>query len=357
MYTLGQRYHGAARRKMKPCGNEGPSSARSGRQAGHKRNRFERPSPLCMRGVKGCLLSGQDYLAKQRHTAEEVTAALEKLMAKHPDAVLIVEDLSSICVTVNMEEEKNADEHLDRMQWDESSRSDDEDIVYPALREGSEIEQERALNAFLHGWEIQSNDSQRRRESQIHIAMQQQALFDGLKIGTWATCKSGVSMRQYAGYCRSSNRPQSMKPIKNRSVSGFRGRRRAIDLVFIQFPFEDLKIFVYVFFLVLNEYVLKPLSMKDMIENGLYISIQGQYVSLGQRRRLLSMENYFLKHRWKLDDTDFLLYTENELRTLHRTFDHLSLKALELLLHRAYGPLLDAKTVKVLEKSLGDCRT
>lgn len=84
--------------------------------------------------------------------------------------------------------------------------------------------------------------------------------------------------------------------------------------------------------------------MKDMIENGPDISIQGNYVSLGQKQHLWSMENYFLIHRWKPEDKSFAFYTEKELRTLHPTFGHLSVKTLDMLLRRANWPSFDRKT-------------
>lgn len=49
-----------------------------------------------MRGVRGCFVCGQDHRANTRYSRDEVTAAINKLKAKHPAALLTVEDFSSI---------------------------------------------------------------------------------------------------------------------------------------------------------------------------------------------------------------------------------------------------------------------
>lgn len=58
--------------------------------------------------------------------------------------------------------------------------------------------------------------------------------------------------------------------------------------------------------------------------------------------------------RWKPDDTSFAIYTEKELRTPHRTFCHPSVKALEMLLCPANGPLFDGRTTQSLELTRED---
>lgn len=92
MYAIGQHCSGAARRNIKLYGSKGPSIARLGRRAGHTPNRFNRLSPLWMRVVKRCFVFGQDHLARQRHTREEVFGTIKKLNAKHPTTLLTVED-------------------------------------------------------------------------------------------------------------------------------------------------------------------------------------------------------------------------------------------------------------------------
>lgn len=58
------------------------------------------------------------------------------------------------------------------------------------------------------------------------------------------------------------------------------------------------------------------------------------------------MKIYFLIHRWKPENIAFACYTENQLRTLHRIFASLFVKALELPFHRADEHSFITKTVK-----------
>lgn len=67
-------------------------------------------------------------------------------------------------------------------------------------------------------------------------------------------------------------------------------------------PFKAFGVVVHVAFLVFREETPMLLLMKNMLENGLVISIQARYVRLGSRRRPLAVENYFLIHSWPLDD-------------------------------------------------------
>lgn len=154
-----------------------------------------------------------------------------------------------------------------------------------------------ALNALLHMRNLQSNVNGQHYESRFHTAMQQQAPFHGLKIDTSASRTSVITMGQYHSYSRTFNSLQPMRPIKNLSVMGVGGKRKAIGVIVTLVPFKDLKIVIDVMFLVLQENVPTLYSMQNMIENCLDISIQGQYVRLGQRRNTLSTKKYFLIHR------------------------------------------------------------
>lgn len=105
----------------------------------------------------------------------------------------------------------------------------------------------------------------------------------------------------------------------------------------------------------MKEHVSTLLSMKYMVENGWDISIQGRYVRLGAWQHPLLMENYFLVRRWKPTDLHCILYTEQELRTLHRSFDHPSVEVLEKLLDGATGSRLERSTMDSVEEIKINC--
>lgn len=50
--------------------------------------------------------------------------------------------------------------------------------------------------------------------------------------------------------------------------------------------------------------------MKDMLQIGLDISLQGQYGSLGSSCHRLMMEKYSLINRRRPDDDPYVFYTE-----------------------------------------------
>lgn len=79
------------------------------------------------------------------------------------------------------------------------------------------------------------------------------------------------------------------------------------------------------------------MSMKDMVTNGLDLSLQNQHISFGKRTQKLAMENFFLIHRWSKEEMPYALYTEGELAKIHRNFGHPSVKSTEGLLKRAGG--------------------
>lgn len=52
-----------------------------------------------MKGGKGCLVCGKEHLPNARHMREKVTAAVNMLKVRNPQAILNVDDLAEV---VNM---------------------------------------------------------------------------------------------------------------------------------------------------------------------------------------------------------------------------------------------------------------
>lgn len=108
-----------------------------------------------------------------------------------------------------------------------------------------------------------------------------------------------------------------------------------IGVVMIQFLFKKLDVFSDIDFLVTEENIPTFMFMKDMVDNGFDISVQDRYVSFGEKRHPLILENYFPTYRWTPQDLPNAVYAEQELRTLHRPFGHPSLRALRNLIQCA----------------------
>lgn len=64
------------------------------------------------------------------------------------------------------------------------------------------------------------------------------------------------------------------------------------------------------YFLIIIESITYLLFLKHMCTDGIDISIQGRFISLGTLKQTLSFEKLFLIHRWSLTQLPFALCTE-----------------------------------------------
>ena len=85
-----------------------------------------------------------------------------------------------------------------------------------------------------------------------------------------------------------------------------------------------------------------------MLDNGLDISIQKKIIPYEGREQELILENYFLIHRWKPEEIYYSMFTEQELKRLHRSFGHPTVNALVNILRRAQPD----KTNKNIEEAI-----
>lgn len=108
----------------------------------------------------------------------------------------------------------------------------------------------------------------------------------------------------------------------DRSLKGICGRTLPVGTATIPIPFADLDLIIDVKFRIINEDCPSLLSLRDMKENGRDLSMQNNTISYKHKIHGLIFEDDFLKHKWKADDMGCVLYTEKELRRLHRVFGH-----------------------------------
>lgn len=101
-------------------------------------------------------------------------------------------------------------------------------------------------------------------------------------------------------------------------------------------------------FPVLADHITALLSMKGMLESRLGVPIRGCYVSLRSKCHPLIMEYNFLVSRRSPEDLPYILYAEKERRSLHRTFGHSSVRALERSLERASKTNGDTRRLDLL---------
>lgn len=154
-------------------------------------------------------------------------------------------------------------------------------------------------------------------------------VFEGLRIDTCANWTSVSGVKQYLTYISTFKIPYSIHGTKSRIVRSVGGTSTTSIAVSIEITLTYLEVIIDVHFLVAVENIPTLLPMEDVVENGLDISIQDCFTSLGQKRHLLAMESFFLIHVWSPSDLPYVLYTEKELVNLHKTSGHPSIRALE----------------------------
>lgn len=74
-------------------------------------------------------------------------------------------------------------------------------------------------------------------------------------------------------------------------MAGTDGTRTSIGVVTVQTQIKQFRVVIDVTFLVMEDIVPTLLFMNDMLDNGLYKSVQEQNVSIGPRRQPREMEN------------------------------------------------------------------
>lgn len=83
-------------------------------------------------------------------------------------------------------------------------------------------------------------------------------------------------------------------------------------------------------------------------------------MGLGLHIHKLQMISYFLIHDWRQSDMEFALYTEHDLRTIHKNFAHLSGHSTEQILKRPKGTDLTTarrKSIEVISRESQICVT
>ena len=347
-YSLGKTYGGSAKREIKPPWRNRPNN-------GNRPNYQPRGRRLCpdwMKGVKGCFVCGQDHRANTRHSNEEVKKAIDRLKAAHPKALLTIEDLSSV---VNM---TTYDDDNDDVRWlDDLEDEDNDEIVMMAREDVKMLETALANNAFEHGRSLGGDLDEALLTMNQHIRHSGREEFKGVTIDTGANRKSVMCISQYKAYEQEFGRKIPIKPSKKKGLKGIGGQGEVVGEVTIQIPFQKLGLIIDVDFAVLKGECPSLLSNKDMLQNNLDISLQGRYIHVGDRRQPLALENFFFIHKWSCNDTPYALFTEDELRKIHRGFGHPSVKASYHLLRRANPDTLPPQTLKELNKISRDCKT
>lgn len=256
---------------------------------------------------------------------------------------------------MEMANEGSKEEELDNgdVMWNEEDETSEEsDMALMAATHLMNVERALANNAFLHGY-ISSDIC---GSALLSVGISDGKNFNGVIIDTAANRRSIMSLNQYRAYQSEFGRKVPMRPAR-KDVKGIGGRSTVLGEVTIQIPFSKLNLIIDVEFSILPDDTPSLLSNKDIIENGLDISLQGGYLYIDDARQPLIFENFFYIYKWKAPSIPYVLYTEQELRRIHRVFGHPSVAATHNLLKRASKTPLNTNVRKQLERLAEDCNT
>lgn len=317
-YGLGQKYGGSSTRPVKSfvkitSGNLRKRDGRRGR-------------PKWMNGIEGCFVCRKDHLSNQHHSRDDVTKAIIKLKARYQRGPL-TKDGKAYIEELYPAERINRDDTADQQTNEEADLADDDsdgeleednDLSSFAESDLAQLEVDLAKTSFVQVFTVTTDRSTIPMVARAR-GLHDHAEFMGLKVDTGANKSSIMSLSQYRIYCKLFGVPMGLKP-STRQIKGIGEKREAAGKETIQIQFSLLSMIIDVEFLILEADVPTLLSMKDLGDNGLDISIQVCVIILGDLKQPLKMVNFFLVYRWHPDDLPFALYTESKLRTIHTTF-------------------------------------
>lgn len=140
------------------------------------------------------------------------------------------------------------------------------------------------------------------RNMQECLMVEFEQSFEGLRLDTCANGSSMMSVSQYVPYRNTFGLPMEIDKKTSRSIVGIGGYQNAFGTPTIQIPFTGLKLVIDVEFMIIPATMPMLLSMWNVVNKGLGISIQGQFLSHGRMKQRLKILNYILDHKWRPED-------------------------------------------------------
>lgn len=256
-------------------------------------NNYRRLSPSWMKGVKGCFVCGGDHMANTRHNTEDVTEAINRLKANHPSALLTVEDLSNVMDMVKPHDDNN-NVNTENVRWVEDD-AEDSDLSFMTIEEAKKVALTLHDNKTNHcrNYVHKSKENIALTIYNNNNNISDEVKFNGVVIDTAANRRSVMCKSQYHAYEKEFGRRVRIRPPR-RDLRGIGGKKEVCGEVTIQIPFTKLNLIIDVDFSIIEDETPSLLSNKDMITNGLDISLPGRYIYIGKFRQPLMFENYFL---------------------------------------------------------------
>lgn len=190
-----------------------------------------------------------------------------------------------------------------------------------------------------------------------HGLLTKEKTFLGVIIDTGANRSSVMCYQQYRAYCETFMAPLNIDKRESKGIKGLFGASYSLGTAIISIPFKDLDLVIHVKFRIMKEDCESLFCLRDLKENGLNLDVQRNKILYKSREQNLSFVNDFLVHKWTPKAMPYVLYTESELRKLHRNFGHPTVSALKRVLKRANPSTCDNQTKKAIHNIVESCRT
>lgn len=139
-----------------------------------------------------------------------------------------------------------------------------------------EVEVALALSDFIHERSFYEEMFMELETVHKKLKLGEECAIDGVRLDTGAKSMSVMCIREYGLYTSQFGMNNGISLAPDRKIRGIGGTRKELGLEMIQIPFTDLVIVEYMYLLTIDEDVSSLLSLRDMYENVLDLSVQGR---------------------------------------------------------------------------------
>lgn len=175
--------------------------------------RTKRLSPAWISGVKRCFVCGENGRRKTQQKREDVTAAINKLKANHPQDMLSVKDLAVVMYLVMTDEgrwETTEDEEIRRiLDYDANY-----DVAFMAWTDTMNLQMTLSNKTFCHGRTHYGDLTSALLTMSNQLKKHDGPRFKSVTIDMKSTLKSVMIIKQYKAYEREFRRKIKLRPWK-----------------------------------------------------------------------------------------------------------------------------------------------
>ena len=292
-------------------------------------------------GSLKCWVCQKQHRARDHHSQTEIREAFDKRRKENPKSAMLVEDVSDILDG----DESSSDEN--------DEKNDDSANIAELVETSQRMERTLANAAYCAG----KNEVADLSNLRLALTADERPCFDGIIIDSGANRSSIMSLKQYRRYCEEFGVVPHIRTTARKPIRGIGGRKLTIGSATIPVPFSAIGVTITVEFQIIGEDVPSLLSLADIKRNMLDVKLLENRIELDGKSQGLVFENGFIIHRWRNTDTLSALYTEQEIRRLHRSFGHPSAQALYNILKRARPSDIKDTALREITRIAEECST